>query len=81
MYQQNIIVCVHNILEVCKKKGPTSIFPLIATPKQRKEPKVRGSLPPPAKRMRSDDFETSKPIADSLVEEVSSLRQVVSKLV
>ena len=66
-----------------KKKGPTdipSIFPLIATPKQRKEPKVRGSLPPPAKRMRSDDFETSKPIADSLVEEVSSLHQVVSKL-
>ena len=66
-----------------KKKGPTdipSIFPLIATPKQRKEPKVRGSLLPPAKRMRSDDFETSKPIADSLVEEVSSFRQVVSKL-
>ena len=53
------------------------IFPLSSHPKLRKEPKLREVLSPPAK---SEASEKSKPLADALVEELSSLCRAVSKI-
>ena len=60
-----------------KKKGYSDIpmiFPLLSHPKLRKEPKLHEVLsPPPPKKMKSEALEKSKPLADALVEELSSL--------
>ena len=73
---------VPNILRVEKKEGSTDIplmFPLLPPPKQRKEPKVQ-SVPPPAKKMRTNLPEKPKPLADALVEDICSLCKIVGRI-